>query len=410
MQKVSIIGGGPSGLMAAETIAASGARVDVYDAMPSVGRKLLMAGKGGLNLTHSEALQPFQTRYGARQAYIAPWLSAFGPQALCAWADGLGIETFTGSSARIFPRDMKAAPLLRAWLRRLRDAGVAFHVRHRWSGWDDNGALQFATPQGTTRDAPQATVLALGGGSWPRLGSDGAWTTLLAARGVDIAPLKPANCGFDCMWSEHLRARYAGQPLKSIAASTIDLSGITHHLLGECILTEQGLEGGVIYALSALLRDAIAAQGATTLYLDLAPGRDAQSLTRALCVSRGKRSLSNHLQQHAGISGIKAILLREVASAADLADGARLAALIKALPLRLTAPRPLDEAISSAGGVTFAALNEGLMLKRLPGVFCAGEMLDWEAPTGGYLLTACMASGRVAGTAVVDWLRAQPAT
>lgn len=410
MNKVCIVGGGPAGLMAAEVIAASGARVDVYDAMPTAGRKFLMAGKGGLNLTHSEPLQPFLVRYGERSAHIEPWLHAFGPRALCEWTHGLGVETFTGSSGRIFPKDMKAAPLLRAWLRRLREAGVILHARHRWMGWRYDGALQFATPQGAINVTPDATLLALGGGSWARLGSDGTWVPRLTERGVTVAPLKPANCGFECAWSEHLRTRYAGQPLKSIAASMTDCAGQRHRQQGECIVTEHGLEGGVMYALSAPLRDAIMLEGGVTLHLDLAPGRDAPSLTRALLTSRGKRSLSNHLQQHAGISGLKAGLLREVATPADLTDGVRLASLIKALPLRLTSPRPLDEAISSAGGVTFEALDAGLMLKHLPGVFCAGEMLDWEAPTGGYLLTACMASGRVAGAGVVHWLNARPAT
>jgi uncharacterized flavoprotein (TIGR03862 family) len=405
MHNVSIIGGGPAGLMAAEVAATSGMQVDVYDAMPSVGRKFLMAGKGGLNLTHSEPLEAFLARYGARRTQVEPWLAAFGPEALRAWAHALGVETFVGSSGRVFPKDMKAAPLLRAWLRRLRASSVVFHMRHRWTGWNEDGALQFNTPQGVLNVRADATLLALGGGSWARLGSDGCWTALLAARGVHIALLRPANCGFDCAWSDHLRARYAGQPVKSIIASFTDDAVTTHRQPGECIITDAGIEGGVIYTLSAPLRDAIDSHGSATLYLDLAPGRDLQRLTRDLSTSRGKRSLSNHLQHHAGIAGIKAGLLREVASAADLADAARLAVLIKALPLQLISPRPLDEAISSAGGVAFDSLNRQLMLRNAPGVFCAGEMLDWEAPTGGYLLTACFASGRAAGTGVVDWLR-----
>lgn len=406
MHSVSIIGAGPAGLMAAEVIATSGIRVDVYDAMPSVGRKFLMAGKGGLNLTHSEPLAPFLAQYGARRAQVEPWLAAFGPEALRAWAHTLGVETFIGSSGRVFPKDMKAAPLLRTWLHRLRATGVAFHMRHRWQGWNDDGALQFHTPQGVININADVTLLALGGGSWARLGSDGAWTALLATRGINIAPLRPANCGFDCAWSEHLRTRYAGHPVKSVVASFTDDLGTTHRQPGECIITENGIEGGVIYGLSAPLRDTIAKHNGATLYLDLAPGRDLPRLTRDLSSSRGKRSLSNHLQNKAGIAGVKAGLLREAASATDLADPARLAKLIKTLPLKLTAPRPLDEAISSAGGVAFDALNEHLMLCALPGVFCAGEMLDWEAPTGGYLLTACFASGRVAGAGVVEWLRA----
>jgi len=408
MHRVSIIGGGPAGLMAAEVIAASATgivRVDVYDAMPSGGRKFLMAGKGGLNLTHSEPLGLFLARFGDRRLQVEPWLTAFGPEQLCAWAHALGVETFIGSSDRVFPKDMKAAPLLRAWMRRLRESGVVFHMRHRWQGWNEDGALTFDTPRGAVSVRGDATVLALGGGSWARLGSDGAWTAPLAARGVNIAPLRPANCGFDCAWSAHVRARYAGHPLKSVIASFTDGNGVIHRQQGECIVTESGVEGGVIYALSAPLRDAIEVHGSATLHLDLAPGRDLQRLARDLSAARGKRSLSNHLQNQAGISGVKAGLLREVASVSDLADPIRLATLIKVLPLQLTAPRPLDEAISSAGGIVFEALNEQLMLLALPGVFCAGEMVDWEAPTGGYLLTACFASGHVAGRGVVDWLR-----
>ena len=405
MRSIAIIGGGPAGLMAAEVAANNGIKVEVFDAMPSVGRKFLMAGKGGLNLTHAEPAPLFVSRYGARRSQVQPWLNAFGPDALRAWALALGIETFVGTSHRVFPKEMKAAPLLRAWIRRLRAAGVAFHMRHRWLGWKDDGALSFSTPLGERLVNPGAVVLALGGGSWARLGSDGAWTSLLAARGVTIAALRPANCGFDCAWSDHMRARYAGHPLKSVMASFTDDRGTTYRQQGECIVSESGIEGGVIYALSAPLRDAIATHGSATLHLDLAPGRDLQRLTRDLSASRGKRSLSNHLQSKAGIAGVKAGLLREGVSAEALAEPARLAMRIKALPLQLTAPRPLDEAISSAGGVSFDALNHQLMLREAPGVFCAGEMLDWEAPTGGYLLTACFASGRVAGAGVVDWLR-----
>ncbi len=403
---VAIVGGGPAGLMAAEAAASSTThlRVALYDAMPSVGRKFLMAGKGGLNLTHAEPFDRLLTRYGARSESVGTWLKTFGPDDLRHWARGLGIETFVGTSQRVFPAHMKAAPLLRAWVRRLREAGVTFHVRHRWTGWHGDGALSFNTPGGEQTVHADAVILALGGGSWARLGSDGAWTGLLARRGIEVRPLQPANCGFDCAWREHFRARFAGQPLKSVVAHCSDAHGRHHRQQGECIITDTGIEGGPIYALSAHLRDGIQRNGNATLLLDLAPGRDLQRLTRDLSSSRGKRSLANHLQQQAGISGIKAGLLREVASADDLADGARLAALIKALPLRLTAARPLDEAISSAGGVPFEALDPQLMLRALPGVFCAGEMIDWEAPTGGYLLTACLASGRLAGTGVGDWL------
>jgi uncharacterized flavoprotein (TIGR03862 family) len=405
MHNVCIIGGGPAGLMAAEVIAASGARVDLYDSLPSVGRKFLMAGRGGLNLTHTEPRQQFVRRYGTRQQQVEPWLAAFGPEALRAWVHALGVETFTGSSGRVFPREMKASPLLRAWLLRLRECGVAIHMRHRWLGWHEDGKLKFSTPGGHVHVRPDATLLALGGGSWARLGSDGAWVALLGARGVPIAPLMPANCGFDCAWSDHFRTRYAGRPLKSIVASFSDGQGKIHRQAGECIITASGIEGGVIYALSAPMRDAIVAHGIATLHLDLAPGRTLQRLTVDLATSRGKRSLSNHLQNKAGISGVKAGLLREFASAAELADPLQLAARIKSVPLQLNAPRPLDEAISSAGGVAFDALDDRLMLHQVPGVFCAGEMLDWEAPTGGYLLTGCFASGRVAGAGVVEWLR-----
>ena len=416
MSCIAIIGGGPAGLMAAEAAAAQGARVAVYDAMPSVGRKFLMAGKGGLNLTHAEAAPLFASRYGARRVQVEPWLACFGPDALCAWAHALGVETFTGSSQRVFPKEMKAAPLLRAWLRRLRAEGITFHVRHRWLGWlggnhqhkdrERDDTLLFSTPSGEQTVHADAVVLALGGGSWPQLGSDGAWTSLLTARGANVAPLRPANCGFDCAWSEHFRARYAGQPLKSVVVSFTGMGGQNHRQQGECIITESGIEGGVIYTLAGPMRHAVAAKGEAILHLDLAPGRDLQRLTHDLAESRGKRSLANHLQNKAGIGGVKAGLLREGLSANDLADSARLAERIKACPLTLTATRPLDEAISSAGGVTFDSLNEHLMLRALPGVFCAGEMLDWEAPTGGYLLTACFASGRVAGLGAANWLAA----
>ena len=408
MHSIAIIGGGPAGLMAAETAAANGIKVDVYDAMPSVGRKFLMAGKGGLNLTHAEPAPQFAQRYDARREQIQPWLAAFGPEALRAWAQALGIATFVGTSQRVFPAEMKAAPLLRAWLRRLRETGVTFHMRHVWQGWTADGALAFSTPQGEHTVRADATVLALGGGSWPQLGSNGAWTALLAARGVTIAPLRPANGGFACAWSEHFRTRYAGQPLKSIVASCTGPDGTPHRQPGECVITDHGIEGGVIYALSAPLRETIAAQGRATLYLDLAPGRDQARLTRDLAASRGKRSLANHLKDKASIAGVKAGLLREGARDIEFADAAQVAARIKACPLTLTATRPLAEAISSAGGVTFDAVDEHLMLRALPGVFCAGEMLDWEAPTGGYLLTACFASGRIAGAGVARWLRDDP--
>lgn len=405
-EAVTVIGAGPAGLMAAETLGNAGVAVDVYDAMPSVGRKFLRAGIGGLNLTHAEALPAFVSRYGAQQESIARWLADFGPQALRDWATGLGVETFVGSSGRVFPVDMKAAPLLRAWLYRLRQQGVRFHPRHRWLGWSDDGQLRFATPEGEQKvgagdTATATTLLALGGGSWPRLGSDAAWVPLLAARGVALAPLRPANCGFDVNWSEHLRNRFAGQPLKAVAARFGDIVR-----QGEFVLTEHGVEGSLIYALSAPLRDAIERDGQAVLHIDLAPGRDPARLIADLKSPQGHDSLANHLRRRAGIEGIKAALLREVADAGALRDPVRCAALIKALPLTLLAPRPLAEAISTAGGVRLDALDEHLMLRSLPGVFCAGEMLDWEAPTGGYLLTACMASGLVAGRGLLRWRQA----
>jgi uncharacterized flavoprotein (TIGR03862 family) len=390
--------------MAAEAALEGGAKIDIFDAMPSVGRKFLLAGKGGLNLTHAEPLEPFLARFGACRDRIAPLLADFGPEALRAWARALGVQTFTGSSGRVFPTGMKAAPLLRAWLHRLRAAGVTIHVRHRWNGWGGDGALRFSTPRGERALHADAVVLALGGGSWPQLGSDGAWAPLLAARGVAVAPLLPSNCGFDTGCSEHFRARFAGTPVKTVVASFSDRQGRTFRVEGEFIVTETGIEGGLVYALSAPLRDEIAAAGAATLHLDLAPGRDAARLLEELAHPRGRRSLSSHIQSRTGLKGVKMGLLRELVPAADFADSARLAAAIKALPLKLVAARPLAEAISSAGGVAFEALDERLMLRALPGVFCAGEMLDWEAPTGGYLLTACFATGRAAGTGALSWL------
>lgn len=405
-KQVAIVGGGPAGLMAAEVLAEAGIQVDLYDAMPSVGRKFLLAGKGGLNLTHSEAHEAFLSRYGARRPYLEPLLTNFGADALRAWADGLGVETFVGSSGRVFPREMKAAPLLRAWLHRLRAAGVRFHVRHRWLGWEADGTrLRFATPEGEKTIQTDAVILALGGGSWAKLGSDGAWVPLLHARGVNSAPLKPANCGFDMAWSEHFRARYAGHPLKTVVASCRDTDGHEIQRQGECVITETGIEGSLIYALSAPLRDCIAAEGSAVLHLDLAPGKSLERVRAEVAHPRGSRSLSSHLKSQAGISGVKAGLLREVLGAEAYADPAQLAAAIKALPMKLIAPRPLDEAISTAGGVRFEDLDEHLMLRELPGVFCAGEMLDWEAPTGGYLLTACFASGRAAGLGARAFLR-----
>lgn len=400
---VIIIGGGPAGLMAAEVLAQAGVRVEVYDAKPSVGRKFLMAGKSGLNLTHAEAFATFVSRYGEKRDWVTPWLADFGPETLRDWARGLGVDTFVGSSGRVFPSDMKAAPLLRAWLHRLRATGVRFHMRQRWLGWDEQGDLRFATPTGVTKVGAGGTavILALGGGSWAKLGSDGTWVPLLQARGVAIAPLRPANCGFEIAWSEHFRAKFAGQPVKSVVAI---FGGERRQ--GDFVITQHGVEGSLIYALAAPLRDAIAANGSATLQLDLAPGKTLERLISEIAHPRGARSMASHLQSRAGISGVKAGLLRECAARDDYHDPALLAAAIKALPLRLDAPRPLDEAISSAGGVMAASLDGRLMLRALPGVFCAGEMLDWEAPTGGYLLTACFASGHAAGRGAIAWLQA----
>ncbi len=402
LKRIAIIGGGPAGLMAAEVLSAAGVQVDVYDAMPSVGRKFLLAGRGGLNLTHTEPHVQFVARYS--HAEVASWLQDFGAEAVCDWVRGLGRDTFVGSSGRIFPTDKKAAPLLRAWLHRLRESGVTFHVRHRWLGWADDNALRFATPDGERLVHADAVVLALGGGSWARLGSDGAWLPLLAQRGIEVAPLQPANCGFDVAWSSHLRTRFAGQPLKSVVLNFTDHMGVAFSKQGELMLTESGLEGGLVYAAAARLRETINATGSARIYLDLAPGWELPRLTKEIAHPRGSRSLSSHLQSRVNLHGVKTALLHEVASADDLADPVRLAARIKALPISLLTTRPIDEAISSAGGVRFAALDERLMLRALPGVFCVGEMLDWEAPTGGYLLTACLASGRMAGNGVLEWL------
>ena len=406
MPTVAVIGGGPGGLMAAEVLAQGGVQVDLYDAMPSVGRKFLLAGVGGMNITHSEPFDAFLSRYGARAAAIRPLLKAFTPNDLSEWIHGLGIGTFIGSSGRVFPTDMKAAPLLRAWLHRLREAGVRFHVRHRWLGWREDGALRFATPQGDIAVQADAVVLALGGGSWPKLGSDGAWASLLAQRGVEIAPLLPSNCGFDVAngWSEHLRSRFAGQALKTVALRFSDAAGHINERKGELMLSDSGIEGSLVYAVSAPLRDTITAQGAVTVQLDLLPDKPLQRVIAEVSHPRGARSLSSHLQSRAGIKGVKMALLREVLSGEQLGDPIRLAHAIKSLPIRLALPRPLDEAISSAGGVRFEVLDEHLMLRDLPGVFCAGEMLDWEAPTGGYLLSACFASGRAAGQGALNYL------
>ena len=402
-----VIGSGSAGLMAAEVLIEGGVCVDVYDAMPSAGRKFLLAGKGGLNLTHAEPPEQFLGRYGARSTEIKPLLKAFGPETLCAWAHGLGISTFTGSSGRIFPAGMKAAPLLRAWLHRLRRAGVNFHMRHRWHGWDDKNYLLFTTPQGERPVHADVVVLALGGGSWPQLGSDGSWVSLLAARGIKIKELRPSNCGFDVRWSNHFKSRFAGQPVKTVGITFTTSAGDMYSRQGEFMITTTGVEGDLIYALSAPLRDEIEHHGIAVMQLDLAPGRTQEQLVRSLSKPRGKDSFANHLRKRAGLHGVKSGLFREFVNQEILSDPDRVAAAVKSLPLQLVSPRPLAEAISTAGGIAFESLDEHLMLKNLPGVFCAGEMLDWEAPTGGYLLTGCFATGHVAGLGVLDWLRSR---
>jgi uncharacterized flavoprotein (TIGR03862 family) len=411
-----VIGGGPAGLMAAQMLADAGHAVHVFDAMPSIGRKFLLAGKGGLNLTHSEAADAFAGRYGARRAVIEAMLKDFGPQDACAWAHGLGVETFVGSSGRVFPKDMKAAPLLRAWLARLRHPanaagkGVHFHMHHRWTGWAQDQpkhqTLCFDTPQGPAKVQARAVVLALGGGSWARLGSNGAWVPLLAERGVAVAPLLPANCGFDVQggWSEFFASRFAGKPFKAVAIGLTTSLGQTFQRKGEFVATATGVEGSLVYAASSLLRDEIIRIGQATFHLDLLPTVPAEQVLAEVSHPRGSRSLSSHLKSRLHLDGIKTAILHELLPKAAFEDPVRLSAAIKALPVTLQAARPIDEAISSAGGVLFEVLGPDLMLEQLPGVFCAGEMLDWEAPTGGYLLQACLASGVTAGQGAVRYL------
>jgi uncharacterized flavoprotein (TIGR03862 family) len=405
--KVAVIGGGPAGLMAAEVLSAGGASVTIYDRMPTLGRKLLMAGRGGLNLTHSEELAAFLARYGAREADLAPTIEALTPQAVRQWCEALGQETFVGTSGRVFPRSMKASPLLRAWLRRLAAQGVETRVRHRWLGWDAAGGLRFATPEGETMAAADAVVLALGGASWPALGSDGGWLEILRDTGVEVAPLRPSNSGFLVAWSAHFRDRFAGAPLKRIALSH---GGKT--VRGEAVLTDAGIEGGAVYALSSDLREAIERDGETTLTIDLRPDVALPELERALSRPRGKASQSSHLRKSAHLTPAQIGLLHETALASGEKLGEqgpeRLAALIKAAPLRLAGVASLARAISTAGGVRFEALDASFMLARRPGVFVAGEMLDWEAPTGGYLLQACFATGAAAGRGALSWLARGP--
>ncbi|MDY7548471.1 TIGR03862 family flavoprotein [Glaciimonas sp. Gout2] len=413
---VVIIGGGPAGLMAAETLSSNGVPVAVYDAMPSVGRKFLLAGKGGMNITHSEPYTDFLLRYGSHANDMGPLLQEFGPDAVRKWVKNLGIETFIGSSGRVFPSDMKAAPLLRAWLHRLRLAGVRFHMRHRWTGWNAEGDCSFSTPDGVLTVRANVILLALGGGSWARMGSDGAWVPLLASRKISVSPLLPSNCGFNVEWSDYFKERFAGHHLKSVAIALPDLNDDVHqtppsnnqnipfYKQGEFVISADGVEGSLIYAISARLRDHIGRHGSVRFHLDLLPDWSHERVLTEVTHPRGSRSWSSHLQSRLGLKGVKVGLLRECASTA-FTDATKLALAIKALPISLVSARPIDEAISSAGGVMFNEVDKNMMLRAIPGVFCAGEMLDWEAPTGGYLLTACFASGRKAGLGVLDWLK-----
>ncbi len=400
---VAIIGGGPAGLMAAEVLSQRGVKVDVYDSMPSLGRKFLLAGKSGLNLTHSEPFEKFITRYGERKKEVEKWLLDFTPDDLREWARGLEVETFIGTSGRVFPLEMKASPLLRKWLKRLDEAGVNFHLRHKWNGniaaGDGGLSIEFETPDGIKTVNADAVILSLGGGSWAKLGSDGAWVDWLNQAGVKVEALKPSNCGFDVAWTSIFKEKFEGQPIKSVV-----LSFGTFHQQGEFIVTKEGVEGSLIYAASAWMRDEILANGKAVMRLDLAPYKTEAQLLEKLSKPRGSRSMASHLEKTVGIKGVKAGLLREFVPKDEFGNFERLAFYIKHLPVPLIAARPLDEAISSAGGVMFESLDDNLMIQKLPGVFCAGEMLDWEAPTGGYLLTACFASGRKAAAGIVKWL------
>jgi uncharacterized flavoprotein (TIGR03862 family) len=402
--KLAIIGGGPAGLMAAEVALSKGIRADVFEQMGSVGRKFLIAGKGGLNLTHSEGFEPFVGRYREKQAWVRGWLHDFDANALRTWAKSYGIDTFVGSSGRVFPSDLKAAPLLRAWVRRLRENGVRFHVKHQCIGWNANHELCFETAEGLKTFTPQASIFAMGGGSWKKLGSDGRWLSWIKSAGIDVQDLKPSNGGFEHAWTDHFKQRFAGAPIKPVVISGFDLDDTHKHLQGEFVITEHGIEGSVIYAVSVDLRNAIEKNGVAELICDLCPGRSVERLRKDLNTPRGKRSMTDHLRRHTGLEGAKIGLLYEYLNKDTWQDNEAIIRAIKSYRLQLTATRPIDEAISTAGGVSESSLDQHLMSKQLPSVFFAGEMLDWEAPTGGYLLTASMASGRLAGLSACDWL------
>jgi hypothetical protein len=405
---VVIVGAGPGGLMAAEALAAKGYRIAVFDAMPSAGRKLLQAGRGGLNLTHSEPKADFMQRYGEASQQIALWLAQFDADDLRAWAAGLGVETFVGSSGRVYPVSMQAAPLLRHWLQRLKAAGARFAMRHRWVGWNDDDALLFESAGEQVAVHARAVVLALGGASWPRLGSNGQWQALLESRGIQVNTFQPSNCGFNLQWSPVFQDRFAGEPLKNVLFAFTDHCGQRWQKQGEAMLTQYGIEGSAVYALSAPLRDTLVANGAVTLYADLLPYKDSDELVKRLAKPRGKQSLSSHFKR-CGLSALQIGLLREVLTAENLQDAQQVVNTLKHYPLHLSSSRPIEEAISTAGGIALSEMDDALMLRKLPGVFAVGEMLDWEAPTGGYLLTAVMASAKVAADGVDALLKSAQA-
>jgi flavoprotein, HI0933 family/uncharacterized flavoprotein, PP_4765 family len=402
---VAIIGGGPAGLIAAETLIGNGFQVDLFDGMPSVGRKLLQAGKGGFNLTHSEPMETFVQKYGAQMPFFTRLLGQFGANELRAWAKNLGFETFVGSSGRVFPLDMKAAPLVRAWLHRLRESGVNFHVRHYWQGWDEQNNLLFSSPDGQKKVQAAATLLALGGASWPRLGSDGKWTNLLINDGIQVIPLKPANCGINIAWSDFFRQKFAGSPVKGITLSYLNEMGQETTRKGECVITDSGIEGSLIYPSIPAWRSRFESNAPAFFCMDLLPDRPYERVLRELSASRGSKSLSNHLRGQLGLDGVKTALLYEFLDAETMKQPAKLAHAIKSLRIDIQSLRPIEEAISSAGGLCMNELDEYLMLKQKPGTFCAGEMLDWEAPTGGYLLTGCFTTGVHAAHGITRWLR-----